>query len=80
MRIILCEQDKVKQYHLGVATVLDVIGHTEALVTDKSTLYDFLECMPSDFDTLNELRRLAYGRPVNYDTYIWELGSWIEGE
>lgn len=89
MRITLCSQEKVKQYHLGVETVLDVLEMQGALVTDESTLSDFVddghqgdyECAPDyryQISQLFQLSRLA-GRKVDLSTYVWEVGKWIEG-
>lgn len=90
MRIVIAEQEMVKKYHLGVATVLDCLEHPEALVTDESTVADFVddgfqgdyECAP-DYRLQNSqiyaLRKLAYGKPVMLDTKIWVVGKWIEG-
>lgn len=77
MRIVICEQEKVKQYHLGVATVMDVLGHSGYLVTDLSDCGDFIAGC-EDEGKLYELSRLA-GRAVGFGDYIWEVGKWIEG-
>lgn len=83
MRIVIAEQEMVKKYHLGVATVLDVLGHPEALVTDDSIIYDFLDPEVDDMDTIFEkLRNLSRlsGVPVlDLEHRIWEVGKWIEG-
>lgn len=87
MRIVLVEQDKIAKYHLGVATVLDVLGQQGALVTDASVIGDFF-CLGYDdeseeADCLHkriELGKLTYGKRVTESSYIWEVGKWIEGE
>lgn len=77
MKIILCDQDLVNKHHLGVATVLDVIGHPEALVTDESQLGDFLDGSEGK-RSVAELSRMV-GRPLSWGSYVWEVGKWLEG-
>jgi hypothetical protein len=38
---IIIETDLVEQYELEVRQILEILGHSDALVTDHSHLYDF---------------------------------------
>jgi hypothetical protein len=40
-QIVLAPQDKVEELSHYIALILEAIGHSEALVTDESTIYDF---------------------------------------
>lgn len=74
MKIVLCDQTHIQKYELGVATVLDVIGHPEALVTDECTLCDFM----LEASVVSELSRMV-GRQLTDDTPLWMIGKWLEG-
>ena len=40
-RVIISGQDEVEQLQLEIEQILDVLGHPEALVTDRSSICDF---------------------------------------
>lgn len=86
MAIVLCKQDLVLRYQLGVITALNELGHPEALVTDESTIGDFFALGYDESEdeecrgVCRELSKLAYGHHVDHNTYLWEVGKWIEGE
>jgi len=41
-KIVLSKQNNIKQLEIQVDEVIRALGHPEALVTDESTVYDFL--------------------------------------
>lgn len=47
MNIESADDDVVDQFHNEVNLILNTLGHPDALVTDKSTLSDFLPMLPS---------------------------------
>lgn len=66
---ILIEQDKIDQYPEGVAVILNILGHPEALVTDYSQI--------GDFDPDESALSLLDAKPGDF---LWELAERIEKE
>lgn len=82
--IIIAEQDAIDSFPNGVARILDVLGHPEALVTDLSQVFDFLSHFGDEADNQREnaemlakLSELA-GREVRKNSYLWEIARDIE--
>ena len=80
MKIVFCSQDNCDQFASGVDLVLRAIGVKSALVTDKSSLSDFLiNLAPDDEDVIRhnedifENMEKIIGRKPSPNEYIWEL-------
>ena len=40
-RIEICPDDNIQKYEKEVNQILEFLGHPEALVTDRSSIFDF---------------------------------------
>jgi|GEM_PF-5787551 hypothetical protein len=69
----LVEQDQIEKYPVGVAQVLTAAGHSEALVTDRSSWGDFAPDAAAS-RTLGTI----LGRIVHVNELIWELAKEVE--
>jgi hypothetical protein len=69
----LAPQEKINALGSRVDRVLEALGHPEALVTDLSTVNDFIE---DDYDL--EVVSIELGIRVDASDYIWELAEQLE--
>jgi hypothetical protein len=70
MQIMIAECDHVDRYEVEVARILAALGHSEALVTDLSQLFDFW-LGDEETTALEELM----GRPVNASEFLWQMAQ-----
>lgn len=77
-KFVLAEQDRVGVREKSVAILLKALGHPEALVTDESTVSDFLDVFSSELQD-KQLKRLEkkLGFPVRESDYIWQVAETI---
>lgn len=76
--IELAAQDMVTKYDYQMQVVLGILDHTEALVTDESTVGDFVDTgeVDRDLDRLTELSDI-FNCKVGLSTPLWELAKSI---
>lgn len=80
MKYELAEQDNVERLTPYVDLVLSVLGHREALVTDQSSVGDFI-CMYSLQDQQAQqlaLLKTLTGREVCLSDLLWQLAQELE--
>lgn len=72
----LAEQDMVNRYDYQLQVVLGVLDSPEALVTDESTVGDFVDSGEDAVDVarLAELSDI-FNTPVSLGTKLWELAK-----
>lgn len=63
----LAPQVKIREFEYEVELILKILGHPEALVTDKSKVCDFRE-------ETNEVAELL-GVEVHKQDYIWQIAE-----
>lgn len=72
MNIKSADDDVVDQFHNEVNIILNTLGHPDALVTDESTLYDFLPMLPSNMlvSTIPLLELMEMKRQGRMDEFM----------
>jgi hypothetical protein len=70
--LVLAGQHEVEIYQQEIQELLDLIGHSEALVTDLSSLWDF-NLKPSNYDQIEE----HFGITVEKNAYLVSIASQI---
>ena len=77
-KITLASQDMVTKYDYQMQVVLGILDHNEALVTDESTVGDFVDSGEDAVDVarLAELSDI-FNMPVSLNTKLWELAKAI---
>lgn len=71
--IVMASQEKINALGDKVDKVLTALGHPEALVTDESTVWDFIFDEADLHDISSRL-----GFDVHGDDYVWELAEKLE--
>jgi hypothetical protein len=75
-KILFAASDEIDKYPHGVDRFLRIVGVKSALVTDQSTVWDFLGVADGD-KRLPELGR-ALGRPVHLNEHLWQIAAELE--
>jgi len=67
----MAPSNKVKKLELWVKQVLKIIGHPDALVTDMSTIWDFIDTDENEKFLPKWSKKLGF--KISGDDYIWEI-------
>lgn len=76
MAIEFAPSDEIDKYPAGVDRFLRIVGVASALVTDESSVWDFLGVDDSD-KCLPKLGR-ALGRHVHLNELVWKIAKELE--
>lgn len=76
--VTLAKQDMIEKYAYQVDIVLGILNSPEALVTDESTVGDFVDSGEDAVDVarLAELSDI-FNAPVALSTPLWELAKYL---
>ena len=78
-KVELVEVDNINKHTAAVYKILKALGHSEALVTNESKIYDF--CFAEkDLDKYCNKISKKLGIKVNHNDYIWKLAERIQNE
>lgn len=82
--VVMAEQDATETFARGMAQVMAILWPDEALTTDESMVWDFLEhfgpkerCEAHNSQVLAALAK-ACGREVKAGSFLWEIARDIE--
>ena len=80
-KIELATQDKIKKMGKFITRILKAFGHSEALVTDESTVSDFLDIFDKE-ERVKQIKKAKKTIKVDIfpEDYIWELAERIKKE
>lgn len=76
-RVFLTDTTQCSVFRAQIDTLLNLLGHPEALVTDNSDLGDFLGEDPDGTDKIAELNDMFVCR-ANRRTKLWEVAKAME--
>lgn len=81
VKIELAEQDKIKQLKPYVNQVIKALGHPEALVTDESIVFDFLDVFDID-ERIEQIEKARKNIKVNIFSgdFIWKVAERIKNK
>lgn len=79
-KIVMACDDRIGKHPDGVLKVLKALGHVEALVTDESSVSDFLDVFASKSDKEAQLRVIGkrLGMGVRKEDLICDLAEKAE--
>ena len=76
----MASDKRVAKFPEGVLAVLKALGHVEALVTDESSVWDFLDVFASKSEKEAQLRVIGkrLGMDVRKEDLIFDLAEKVE--